>query len=183
VLRGRIKDAQFPILSANVLGSDGKLLAKPYIIMEVQGHRVGILGLTGQALPKGVKLKVLDPFETAHKYIAELDAKADFIIVLAHIGKEGVQRLLENEEAVDVIVWGGAKPPLPDPLWDEDKKTLAIIAEVPTPGHAGRQIGFATIQVDSAGQIAQHQWKKVALTPEFSDAPEILELLRKYSGG
>lgn len=181
-LRARIQEAQFPILSANVLGSDGKLLAKPYVVLEIQGHRIGVLGLTGQSLPQGVKLQVTDPLEAAHKYVAELQSQADFIIALAHLGKEGVQKLVESEEAVDMVVWGGAKPPLPNPSWDQERQTLAIVAEAPVPGHAGRQVGFAVIQVSGSGQVIRYKWEKVTLTTDFADAPEILELLQKYSG-
>lgn len=48
VLRERIADAQFPVISANVVVlSTGKLLSKPYVVLDVGGRKVGLIGLTG----------------------------------------------------------------------------------------------------------------------------------------
>jgi len=48
VLRQRIADVHFPVLSANVIvQSTGKLLTAPYALLEVGGRKVGVIGLTG----------------------------------------------------------------------------------------------------------------------------------------
>jgi 2',3'-cyclic-nucleotide 2'-phosphodiesterase (5'-nucleotidase family) len=48
VLRQRIADALFPVLSANVVvQSTGQLLARPYALLDVGGRKVGVIGLTG----------------------------------------------------------------------------------------------------------------------------------------
>lgn len=47
VLKARIAEAQFPIVSANVyVGNSQDLLTQPYVILERGGHRIAILGLT-----------------------------------------------------------------------------------------------------------------------------------------
>ncbi|MBC7265008.1 MAG: bifunctional metallophosphatase/5'-nucleotidase [Chloroflexi bacterium] len=47
VLKARIAEAQFPIVSANVyVGNSQDLLTRPYVILERGGHRIAILGLT-----------------------------------------------------------------------------------------------------------------------------------------
>ena len=45
------REAQFPWLSANILGEDGKPAFAPYIVKTVGGVRVGILGLTTRNVP------------------------------------------------------------------------------------------------------------------------------------
>jgi 2',3'-cyclic-nucleotide 2'-phosphodiesterase (5'-nucleotidase family) len=48
-LSTRMKEATFAMLSANVIvKSTGQLLAQPYIIVELNGLKVGILGLTNE---------------------------------------------------------------------------------------------------------------------------------------
>jgi len=48
ILRQRIADAQFAVLSANVIvQSTGELFADPYVLLEVGGRTVGIIGVTG----------------------------------------------------------------------------------------------------------------------------------------
>ncbi len=178
-LRKRMSEARFPILSANVFGSNGKLLARPYVVLKTGDLRVGILGLTGTALPQEVKLKVKDPLAAAGKYIPVLKKKSDFVVVLAHLGPNGVRDLVEAFPDVDLVVWGKPSAPI-RPLWDEEHRTLAVSAEAPSPGHAGRKVGVTRLELDGEGRILEYHWKTVSLTPDFADHPEILKLLEKY---
>mgnify|MGYP000264153671 CR=1 FL=1 len=46
-IRQRMQEARFPFLSANaVLTETGALLAQPYLIREVEGRRIAVIGLT-----------------------------------------------------------------------------------------------------------------------------------------
>jgi 2',3'-cyclic-nucleotide 2'-phosphodiesterase (5'-nucleotidase family) len=48
VLRQRMAEARFPVLSANVIiEATGKLFTRPYVLLELAGRKVGIIGLTG----------------------------------------------------------------------------------------------------------------------------------------
>lgn len=87
------KEATFPILAANATyAKDGSNLVKPYIIKEVAGIKIGILGLTNPNIPRwdGPKvgdLKFATPLETAGKYIAEMKEKGvDLIVISTHTG-------------------------------------------------------------------------------------------------
>ena len=47
VLRQRIAEASFPVLSANVfVPSRRELLTKPYTVLTIRGRHVGVIGLT-----------------------------------------------------------------------------------------------------------------------------------------
>lgn len=87
-------ELNFPLISANVVGPDGKPYFTPYVIKNVGGIRVAILGLTTSKVPTWEKpqniagLKFLDPVEVAKSYIPELRKKADVIIIAAHTGPE-----------------------------------------------------------------------------------------------
>lgn len=176
-----ISTANFPILSANVLKEDGKLLASPYAFLEVRGHRIAILGLTGLPIPPIMGYRVLDPLETGRHYIRKLRREADIVIVLAHTGGEIAKRL-GAEDGVDLVVWGGVVGQKPEPFWNETNASLAVIAEAPTPGHAGREVGFARLDLDSKGRITSYEWSSTLLTPSFPDDPAILSLIQRYSG-
>jgi 2',3'-cyclic-nucleotide 2'-phosphodiesterase/3'-nucleotidase len=176
-----ISTANFPILSANVLEEDGKPLASPYTILEVKGHRIAILGLTGLPIPPVTGYRVLDPLETGRHYIRNLRKEADIVIVLAHTGGE-IAKELGDEEGVDLVVWGGVSGQNPGPFWNESNASLTIIAEVPTPGHAGREVGFARLNLDSKGRITHYEWSTTSLTPSFPDDPAILGLIQRYGG-
>ncbi|MDW8102819.1 MAG: hypothetical protein RMK30_08080 [Anaerolineae bacterium] len=174
-----ISAARFPFLSANVLKSDGRPLVSPYVLLEIKGHRVAILGLTGMPIQPVPGFRILDPLETGRGYIRELKKQADLIILLAHTGAD-LARKLAAEEGVDLVVWGGVSGQNLGPLWDEARSSLAVVAEAPAPGHAGRAVGFTRLSIDSKGRITRYEWSQVLLTPSYSDDPAILELIRRY---
>jgi 2',3'-cyclic-nucleotide 2'-phosphodiesterase (5'-nucleotidase family) len=90
------REARFPWLSANTLGTDGEPAYPPYIVKEIAGVRVGILGLVtphvanweSPALLGGLRFG--DSVEAARKWVPVLRGKerCDLVIVLAHEGFE-----------------------------------------------------------------------------------------------
>jgi len=182
-LRQRMAEAKFPFLSANVvLSGTETLFAEPYVIQEAGDHRVAIIGLTEPGAADAVQgaITVLDPIETARRYVAELSPKAGIIIVLSHLGVEENIKLAGEVEGIDLIVSGAGQVLPGRAIQNEATKTLIIQAEVPSPGHAGRTVGVARLQIDSQGKITSHQWTAISLTPDFADDPEMRALLSTY---
>ena len=95
-LKETLSLAEFPILSANIIVKDtGELMppCKPYIIKEVNGVKIAIIGLTTtdtekMTNPDNVKgLKFLPPADVLPKYIKEVkDKGADLVVVSGHLG-------------------------------------------------------------------------------------------------
>ncbi|MGA9350471.1 MAG: hypothetical protein WBW48_16945 [Anaerolineae bacterium] len=171
VLEQRMAEAKFPFLSANVVRADtGKLLAQPYVVREIGGHRVGIIGLTGPAQVPGIR--VLDPLETARNAVAEVGKQTDVIILLSHAGVDTDLTIADMVSEIDLIVSGGSQA-LAHPSQGK-AGDLVVHAEVPSPGHAGRYIGVARLQFDGEGRLMDHQWETVLLTPDFADDPELV---------
>ena len=115
VLKGIVEQANFPVLSANMVDkTPGKKLdVKPYIIKEVEGFKIGILGLTTpEAFSMLTKedakhIQFLSAEETAAKMIPDMKEKgADLIVVLSHLGLESDKKLAESVNGIDVIVGG-----------------------------------------------------------------------------
>lgn len=80
--------SDFPILSAN-LAKEGKLILDPYTIIEVEGTKVGILGLTSPMIKSEVGIEGLDfgdPIRIAQQYIPELKKKSDVVVALTNLG-------------------------------------------------------------------------------------------------
>ena len=187
VLRARIAEAQFPILSANVLAADtGQPFATSHFIKNVGGYRVAILGLTDIG---GIEtflgedahaLKLLDPLETARRTIAELQPQADVVIVLSHLGTQLNRQLADTVPGIDVIV-GGLVMEWPGEPWrSQVNDTLLVEAEIPSTGHAGRQIGVLRLQLESERRITDSTWENVSLTADYSDDPDVDALLDHY---
>jgi 2',3'-cyclic-nucleotide 2'-phosphodiesterase/3'-nucleotidase len=93
-------EAQFPWLSANTYDTevkgDGPNRYQPYIIKEVQGVRIGVLGLTTPGIPnwenrsnyKGVEFR--ETVSEAKKWVPILREKerADVVVIAMHMGIE-----------------------------------------------------------------------------------------------
>jgi 2',3'-cyclic-nucleotide 2'-phosphodiesterase (5'-nucleotidase family) len=183
VLRQRMAEAEFPFLSANVvLSGTETLFTEPYSIKEMGDQRVAIIGLTEPGAADMVQgaVTVLNPIETARRYVAEVSSKASIIIVLSHIGVEENIKLAEEVEGIDLVVSGTGQVFLGQAVQNETTGTLVVQAEVPSSGHAGRTVGVARLHVDSQGEIKSHQWVAVPLTLDFADDPEMRTLLDSY---
>lgn len=111
-LRHFIKTSPIPVLSANIFESNNQLLAKPYIIKNVGGLKLAIIGLTTPSTPvtthprNVVGLHFGDPAAVLGGYMPELKQKADLIIALTHIGLSEDKQLAESVPGIDVIVGG-----------------------------------------------------------------------------
>jgi 2',3'-cyclic-nucleotide 2'-phosphodiesterase/3'-nucleotidase/5'-nucleotidase len=117
-------DAEFPLLSANVTGCQDYTF-QPYVIKDLGGVQVGILGLTPPAVvhwerPENiVGCQFGDAMVAANKYVPEMRGLgADVIVVAAHTGldetygygrDENFAKFLANEvPGIDVILAGHA---------------------------------------------------------------------------
>jgi len=90
-------EAEFPWLSANTYKKGtAETYYKPYLVKEVSGVRVGILGLTTPGIPNWENvpnyagLEFREPVAEAKKWVAELRNKerADLVIITMHMGLE-----------------------------------------------------------------------------------------------
>lgn len=109
VLTERVREANFPVLGANVIGLD---VLKPYTIKEVEGVRVGIIGVVTEETPaathpRNVEGLTFTPVaQTVERYIGELKDKADIVVVLSHLGYNADMALASAVKGIDVIVGG-----------------------------------------------------------------------------
>ena len=118
-----LKDIQAKTLTANFYHKEnGKRYVEPTMIIEKEGVKLGIIGLTtpmSATFEKDTghldKMTFSSPSEEAKKQIAALKAQnVDAIVVLAHMGIEnenniadtGVADLIQNVDGIDVIIAG-----------------------------------------------------------------------------
>jgi 5'-nucleotidase / UDP-sugar diphosphatase len=115
--------AKFPTVSANVVNDKGEYPVnnKPYVILERNGLKIGIIGVMSQGLYSLVNqtmlvgIKVLSPVETTQKFIDELQPKTDLIIALTHEGVDDDSVLAMNVHGLNVIVGGHSHTRLKKP--------------------------------------------------------------------
>jgi len=178
VLAQRMEEAEFSILSANVVYSGtGQLFATPYVIKEIGDHKAAIIGLTNQeaASAAGGDVVVLNPLEALKDYMGEVSEEADVIIVLSHLGTVVDMQIAGEVDGIDLIIGGQSRDVLDPPLWDELSST--VIAQA---GYQGRWIGVVRLDIVSQGTVAGHEGQVVVLDDEFADDPEMRAFLDQY---
>jgi 2',3'-cyclic-nucleotide 2'-phosphodiesterase (5'-nucleotidase family) len=178
VLRQRIADAQFPILSANVLvAGEQQLLAEPYTIVTLGDHKVGIIGLTWDeaSLPSD-EFQLLKAEDVLAQYVPQLAGQADMIIVLSTMGFEEDQQLSTLMPSIDLIVGGRNRLPLPESWQNQDSGTVVTQA-----GAQGEWIGRRVLHLNSVGEVTGYADELLLLTEDYPDDPEMRAFLDSYS--
>ena len=87
-----IPRANFPVLNANIFHEkSGKLIAKPYTILEQSGVKIGVIGVMGidafhntMAPFHRIGLSIKDPIETAQYWADKIREDVNMLVVLTH---------------------------------------------------------------------------------------------------
>ncbi len=193
-LRKRMAEASFPVLSANVIDTTtNQPLAPPYVIKEIAGRRVGIIGVTGLSTSAptdpgdgtptvapailGTTLRVLNPVETVQRYAAEVAELADIVILLSHVGLPLDRAISAKVPEIDVIIGGQTRSVIAPTQADTAK---AVIAQA---GYRGEWIGSLMVQFDSQGEVVSFGGETVALTEEVGEDPAMAAFVAKIKKG
>lgn len=153
-LAQRIKKLPFPIVCANYNFDKTPLrgLIKPYTIIQKNGHKIGVIGLTvnlgGLVNPKNIAgMKYTHPNKTVKKYVKELKKNGcDLIILLTHCGFDDGkvqnpddQLIAAKTEGVDIIIGGHSHTFISEPAVVTNKAGKPVV--VVQAGEKGCEVG------------------------------------------
>ena len=175
ILSQRIAEADYMYLAANVAyAATGEPVAGDVLFREMGGHGVAIIGLTEKVDAPG--FTVADPVETLQKLLPDVRSRADIIIVLTHLPVSAAREMAAVMPDIDLIVAGGSEHLAAGE--EIGGRTLIVHADVPSPGHAGRNLGLAQLGFDSRGRMTAQTNEVVALSEvSIEEDPELLEWL------
>lgn len=202
VLEKARREAAFPWLSANTYnkGTDTTRY-KPYVVKEVSGVRVGILGLTTPGIPNWenvpnyVGLEFREPVAEAKKWVAELRNKehVDLLVVAMHMGLEEDLRTGEinpgqvpNENRAVAIA---REVPGVDAIFmgHTHKDTPAIILNgvlITQANHWGRHLARADFYMQKDGahwRVYAKAARTIPVDDKVEPDPEVLKLAESYN--
>lgn len=131
VLAKFIKQANFPVIAANIDASQNKEIAglfKPYLIKDIEGEKVAIIGIdtlkTVNSSNPNKNVIFHDEVKTAKKYVQKLEKQGiNKIIVLSHYGYHQDMNLAKQVAGIDIIVGGDSHTLL------GDVKSLGLTSE------------------------------------------------------
>ena len=173
-----IEDANFPFLCANIiLPQTTKLNIKPYEILEVQGLKIGVVGMlevraTGLpgAHPKNFEgISFEQPYDALQNYL-HLRNQCNVFILLSHVGFEDDLEIAERYPMLDAIIGGHTHTLIEHPT----KHNGVVITQ------AGSSLSNATLtlikveqgkvaNVDAVTLDVQHEKKKNAEVKKMVD--------------
>ncbi len=165
VLRKQISWAKFDFLSANIY-KDGEPFFTPYIIKEVGGVKVAIVGFTTEHTKilenvHSEDLEFKNVVEVARQIIPEIRKQADVVIALTHLGVgQGysdlyttADQLAQNVEGIDLIIDGHSHTNMTSPM---------VVNGVPIVQafEWGKVLGRADIEVEN-GKVVKIDWQAI----------------------
>ncbi|CAH8768430.1 5'-nucleotidase C-terminal domain-containing protein [Paenibacillus dendritiformis] len=203
-----IKQAKFPFVSSNIdfdkepelqgmfqheIGHPGaEASIYPAIILDVDGEKVGVFGLTTEdtaflASP-GEHIAFRNYAESARATVAMLREEGiDKIIALTHLGYEVDRALAESVEGIDIIIGGHSHTKLTEPAVIEradGERTLIVQT-----GEYGRYLGELDVTFDRNGALTDWSGKLTDIDAKdasgqyvFADDAEAAAKLAEYAG-
>ncbi len=181
LLRQRMQEAGFPMLSANVvLRGTEELFAPPTVVLERGGYRFGIVGLTRPADGSASGFEVRDPVQAAMRYVSELAKQVEIVIVLTNLEYQAAFELADRIPDIDLVIAALPKAIPQQALQAPQSGALVVTADQPSPGHTGRRVGRLVVTVEGDGRMRLEAWQSVAMDGTIADDPQMDELLDRF---
>ena len=156
----------YPLIAANIIDEDtGKSLFDPYIIKNIDGIKIGIIGFTDPDVPqrqppsysKGIIYRgkeILQPLVDKIKS----DKDVDIVVLFTHIGLPKAVNLAKELNNVDILLSGDTHERTYTPI--NVGNTLVV-----EPGSFGSFLGKVDITL-SHGTIIDKHWELIELKTE-----------------
>lgn len=178
-LRQRMNESRFSWVSSNVYDrATGKPFggAAPWLLREVRGVKVGVLGLT---LPETAimsspsqQVEFRDPFDAARRAVAELKQQgASVIVAVTHLEVAADEKLAREVLGINVILGGHEH----EPIRREVNGVLILKA-----GSDARLLGEVVVTVESGGRVTGRRDRMIPVDGAVPDDAGMAALRDSY---
>jgi 5'-nucleotidase / UDP-sugar diphosphatase len=177
-----IEEANYPMVTSNLLAPDGRLFTpKPYVILNVNHLRVAVIGVMTESLntlttPKILgECRTLPLLETVHQYAAELRDQSDLIVLLGHITAQEETAVLESAPEIPVSVTGHIHAGIQE-AFSRDGRVLVRMK-----GY-GEELGRLELKVDTEKKApTSWTWKRIAIdSTKIEPAADVAALVKHW---
>ena len=170
--------ADYAVLSANTYWKDGSYPEQfePYIVKEVGGLDVAIVGLTDDGskatthFSNTQDIEFHDQWEVGQEVVAQANEEADLVIMLAHL--HGANNEVPTRiHGIDMEI-GGGNDTFGRPLNIED--TIVV-----NPGGVGTCVNQTNLNVKD-GELLGYTFNQIILSSDVPEDPEVNAIIAEY---
>ena len=141
-----------------------------YIIKEVKGIKIGIIGVASLSTQKADGLELIDPKQAVKQAVSELKSKGvKLILLLSHLGESLDLKLIQDIEGIDIIVTGQSR--LKEEISTKIGKTIILR----TPWQ-GRRLGRLSLTIAN-NRITKYSADELRLSDKISNDSDIQNIL------
>ncbi len=174
--------ANVPLVSANIVSQDGTPIFQPFVLHKVQAGQkemtVGVVGLISASFKEEIETSnpefvVEDYVPVVERIFAQIQDKADIVLVLAHMSEDEACMVAERFPQIHFII---ASHSGDDPLM-----TAVVCDGVPIgfAGIDGKNLGIARFEL-SGGQVRLSEYATRKLDGTLEGSPAIVAMLQDY---
>ena len=177
-LRQLTEKLGFPTLACNVVDNESQRnFFEPYMIKELNGIKIGIIGLTypyvditmppdfsdGLSFTKGV--------EEVRESVEALDEQADVVVLLSHMGLPLDAKLVSLVDGIDIVLSGHSHDRVQKPIVQND--TYIVQA-----GSSSSFIGRLDVEFENDA-ITNLQYELIEVEEQLEEDKEVKELVNE----
>jgi 5'-nucleotidase / UDP-sugar diphosphatase len=156
-LQNLVRWGEFPSLCLNAVDETENPVLPGSQIFDVDGVKVGVIGLTVQRSEGTLSLE--DSCPLLAREAARLEPEAHLLVALCHLSSEDCAAVSQAVPAIDVFIGGHSHEALERPIVVEE--TGAIIIEA---GDFARYVGRLKVKIDlDTEEVIRHKGKLVAM--------------------
>jgi len=173
--------ATFDTVSANVTDADGGRLVDPFVVRQVGGLRIAVVGAMTERLSSLVVSAKRGPWNAAplvptlRPVVEEAAAVSDMVIVLGHLEGGEAEAILKELPQVAVVVQGH-----PHVAWEDALEIDGRVA-VNASGY-GRDVGRLRLRYDpTRRRILSYDWELLpVIAAELTPDPEVERVVAEW---
>ncbi len=173
-----MQNTALPVVCTNVevlRNGEWKQLGERYRLVEINGIRVGILGVIAptQLTPSALNaaagaLRALPPAETIQAAVEEIRDRTDVIVLLAHVDPLAMEQYASTLSGIDAIL-GGHMTRL------DTAPVLTSNVLVNRSSTRGQNLAVTRLIISPEGTVVDYGGVNITLDPEYPEDPEVVK--------
>jgi len=175
--------AHFPLVSANLTNASGQpATGKAYVILNVGGVRVGIIGAVMEDLVGGhvtsedvAPWRVGPVLEAVRRTAQEIRGHADMIVALMHVDEKEAAEVLAQAPEVDILILGHVHEGYA--AMKQNGHRYAVEGKA-----YGAELGRLDVRFDLAKhEVVAAEWKRIPIdSRKLAPAPDVQQEIAKW---